>query len=173
MTIRAAKRNLFCMRALLLFTSSLLIALGSGCQSDDYYPVDHTTPMREGRAVVRSVRGHAQFTSSEGWRPLRTGMVLSQGMTLRTQSGSTVDLGLGPNGRSVRLTPETELILERLNYSEGTAGQVETVLNLRQGRIQGKTGKLPPGSRFDVITPSGRADLTGRDFGVNADGRER
>ena len=157
------------MRALLLITSGLLIALGTGCQSDDYYRADHTTPMREGRAVVRSVRGDAQFSAVDGWRRLEPGMVLNPGLTLRTASGSTVELSLGPNGRTIRLTPETELTLERLNYSEGSSGQVETVLNLRQGRIQGKTGKLPPGSRYEVITPKGRADLTGRDFGVDAD----
>src|SRR5687767_5136631 len=121
------------MRATLLTLLPLLLLLGGGCQSDQYYPHEHTTPMREGRAVVRSVRGDAHFASNDGWRRLREGMVLPPRTTLRTEPKSTVELSLGPNGRSVRLTPGTELTLEQLRFTEGTGGAVETVLNLRSG----------------------------------------
>lgn len=139
-----------------------------GCASSHDHP-PYTSPAREGRAVVRAVRGPVYFSVGNQSTKLKTGMALRPGTTIRTPEGSTAELSLGPNGRLVRLTPGTELTLEQLNFSEGDQGTVHTVLNLRQGRIQGKVGKLPPGSRYEVITPQGTANLSGDDFGVDAD----
>ncbi|MBI4659816.1 MAG: hypothetical protein HY735_13330 [Verrucomicrobia bacterium] len=107
-----------------------------------------------GRAVVRAVRGQADYhTGNDDWKTLTVGKVLPAGSVIRTGADSLVDLFLGENGPTVRVTPETLLGLSKLDLrQEGIDVVAETLLKLDKGRIQGHVRKLAPGSSWEVQT---------------------
>src|ERR1051326_8240603 len=71
-----------------------------------------------GKAVVRSVKGDAQYQEAGGqWLPLKVGQVLKAGTTVRTANDSHADLFLDQNGPVVRLAENTTLGLDKLNYT--------------------------------------------------------
>lgn len=130
----------------------------------------------DGKAIVRAVRGKAEFSDSNsgGWTMLKVGKVLKAGAKVRTLNQSQVDLFLGANGPVLRVTEDTELGLDKLNLEQGGADAViETQLDLTSGRILGRVEKLAAASKYEVKTPQGVAAIKGTEFDISARGAIR
>lgn len=130
----------------------------------------------DGKAIVRAVRGKAEFSDSNsgGWTMLKVGKVLKSGAKIRTLNQSQVDLFLGANGPVVRVTEDTELGLDKLNLDQGGADTViETQLDLTSGRILGRVEKLAAASKYEVKTPQGVAAIKGTEYDISARGAIR
>jgi hypothetical protein len=123
---------------------------------------------KEGKAVVRAVRGTAKYSSGGGvWVPLKVGITLQPGASIQTGPESTVDVFLGQNGPVVRVTPDTTLGFDKLAFTDTGADRViDTQLNLKSGRILGNVKKLASASRYEIKTPVGVAGIRGTDFDV-------
>ncbi|GEM_PF-1684863 len=131
---------------------------------------------KENYAVVRAVRGTASYSKDAGktWKPVKVAFYLQPGTTVRTGVASTVDLFLGVNGPVVRITPDTELGLDKLYYEQNAVDTViETELNLTNGRILGNVRKLAEASRYEVKTPVGVAGIRGTEYDISVDGTVR
>jgi hypothetical protein len=126
------------------------------------------------KAVVRSVRGSANYSTDRGanWKTLKVGTSLNQGSVLRTAPGSQVDLYLNENGPVVRVKEGTTLGLDRLTVDRaGGTDVIETQLDLRSGRILGNVHRLAAASKYEVKTPTGVAGIRGTRYDISADGR--
>lgn len=124
-----------------------------------------------GKAVVRSVRGTADFSDGGSWMALKVGKVLRAGAKIRTQPASTVDLFLDANGPVVRVTENTELGLDKLAFEQtGSDSVIDTQLDLKLGRILGKVNKLASASKYEIKTPVGVAAIKGTEYDISANG---
>src|SRR6266511_91808 len=123
-----------------------------------------------GKAVVRSVKGDAQYQEAGGqWLPLKVGQVLKAGTTVRTANESHADLFLDQNGPVVRLVENTTLGLEKLNYTvTGVDTIIETTLDLKSGRIIGIVRKMADQSKYEIKTPNGVAGIRGTEYDITA-----
>jgi hypothetical protein len=127
----------------------------------------------EGRAVVRAVRGTAQYKSTAGaqWAPLKVGLILRSGAIVQTASAAQVDLFLGANGPVVRIVESTEMGLDKLSIQKtGDDTVIETQLDLKAGTLLGNVKKLAAASRYDVKTPNGVAGIRGTQYKASANG---
>lgn len=126
-----------------------------------------------GKAVVRAVRGSADYSDGSGsWLPLKVGRVLKPGAIIRTSADSQVDLFLEQNGPVVRVTQSTQLAIERLSYENtGVESVIDTGLDLRSGRILGNVKKMAEASKYEVKTPNGVAGIRGTEYDISADGK--
>ena len=124
----------------------------------------------QGKAEVKAYHGTAKYsTGGNVWVPVKVGTVLKAGAIIQTASDSTVDLNLGPNGPTVRVTPNTTLSFDKLAYTDtGADTVVETQLNLQSGRILGSVKKLAAASRYEIKLPTGVAGIRGTDYEVTA-----
>jgi len=129
---------------------------------------------RMNEAVVRGVRGTANYSSDRGgnWKKLNVGMKLGQNSVIRTAPGSSVDLFLGDNGPVVRVTEDTTLGIDKLTVDQGAGSEkiIETQLDLRNGRILGNVKHLAAASKYEVKTPQGVAGIRGTRYDIRADG---
>jgi len=122
-----------------------------------------------GKAVVRSIRGSAQYAEGGQWMPLKVGQVLKAGSTLRTANESQVDLFMDENGPVVRLVENTTLGLDKLNYdATGIDTVIETQLDLKSGRVLGIVKKMSHSSKYEIKTPNGVAGIRGTEYDVSA-----
>ena len=114
-----------------------------------------------GKAVVRSIRGSAQYAAEGGlWLPLKVGQVLKPGSTVRTANDSQVDLFMDQNGPIVRLVENTTLGIDKLNFeATGIDTIIETQLDLKSGRILGIVTKMAADSKYEIKTPNGVAGM--------------
>src|SRR6266536_2578372 len=91
-----------------------------------------------GKAVVRSIRGHAQVMEGANWLELNVGQTLRPGSTIRTANDSQVDLFMDQNGPVVRLTENTELGIDKLNFeATGVDTVIETQLDAEVNSLRG------------------------------------
>jgi hypothetical protein len=123
-----------------------------------------------GKAVVRSVRGDAQYQESGGqWLRLKVGQVLKAGTTVRTANDSHADLFMDQNGPVIRLVENTTLGLDKLNYTvTGVDTIIETQLDLKSGRIIGIVRKMADDSKYEIKTPNGVAGIRGTEYDITA-----
>ena len=122
-----------------------------------------------GKAVVRSVRGHAQYAEGGQWLELKPGQVLKPGASIRTANESQVDLFLDQNGPMVRLVEKTTLGIDKLNFeATGIETVMETQLDLKSGCILGIVKKMAHNSKYEIKTPNGVAGVRGTEFDVSA-----
>jgi len=123
-----------------------------------------------GKAVVRSIRGSAQYAAEGGlWLPLKVGQVLNPGSTVRTANDSQVDLFMDQNGPIVRLVENTTLGIDKLNFeATGIDTIIETQLDLKSGRIVGIVTKMAATSKYEIKTPNGVAGIRGTEFDISA-----
>jgi hypothetical protein len=122
-----------------------------------------------GKAVVRSVRGSAQYAEGANWLPLRVGQILKPGSTIRTANESQVDLFMDQNGPVVRLVENTQLGIDKLNFADtGIDTVIETQLDLKSGRILGIVKKMSHESKYEIKTPNGVAGIRGTEYDVSA-----
>lgn len=137
----------------------LAIGLATGLQAQ--------TP---GKAEVRAIKGQANYSTAGGaFLPLKVGAILYSGTTIRTSSGSLVDLFLGNSAGFVRITENTTLALDKLAFTEtGADTVVEVQLNLPDGTILGNVNKLSAASKYEVKVPNGVAGIRGTRFRISS-----
>jgi hypothetical protein len=125
-----------------------------------------------GKAVVRTIRGTASYSESGGeFKALKVGKVLGPTSTVRTSASSMVDLYLGDNGPTVRLTEDTTLGLDKLDLDNtGSETVIETQLDLKTGTILGYVKKMAAASKYEVKTPIGVAGIRGTEYQISANG---
>jgi hypothetical protein len=127
------------MKAMILAGAAAALLLVSGCSNPKVFPppaaapakVHKTRPLlpeervsvdplppafREGRIVVRAVRGHAWSMGAEAWTPVKINMVLQAGAVIATEEESGVDLFAAINGPFER-------------HPEGTAGMRSYIIS--------------------------------------------
>jgi len=122
-----------------------------------------------GKAVVRTIRGQAQYADAGQWLPLKEGQTLKPGSTIRTANESQVDLFMDQNGPVVRLVENTTLGLDKLSYtSTGVDTIIETQLDLKSGRIIGIVRKMADQSKYEIKTPNGVAGIRGTEYDITA-----
>jgi len=122
-----------------------------------------------GKAVVRSIRGQAQYAEGANWLPLKVGQILKPGSTIRTANESQVDLFMDQNGPVVRLVENTQLGIEKLSFdATGIDTVIETQLDLKSGRIVGIVKKMSHESKYEIKTPNGVAGIRGTEYDVSA-----
>lgn len=93
--------------------------------------------VQQSTAVVRFVRGSAQYSNASGvWMPLKVGTRLQSGDSVKTAANSSVDCFLGEKGPVIRVTAGTQLAFDKLAISKAdTEIAFETVLKLANRRI--------------------------------------
>ena len=122
-----------------------------------------------GKAVVRTIRGSAQYAEGGNWLPLSVGQVLKPGSTIRTANESQVDLFMDQNGPVVRLAENTTLGVDKLNFeATGVDTVIETQLDLKSGRILGIVKKMAATSKYEIKTPNGVAGIRGTEYDITA-----
>ena len=124
-----------------------------------------------GKAVVRSIKGSAQYAEGGNWLPLKVGQTLSPGSVVRTANDSHVDLFMDQNGPVVRLLENTALGIEKLNFEvTGVDTIVETQLDLKSGKIVGIVKRMASTSKYEIKTPNGVAGIRGTEYVISATG---
>ncbi|MDB6056782.1 MAG: hypothetical protein JWO95_626 [Verrucomicrobiales bacterium] len=115
------------------------------------------------QAIVVRVNGTCEW-SEDGthFQAAKAGEVFTEGVTLRTAANSRLDMFFRRIGTSVRLQEGTEVKLEKLerHMKEGTP-QMETLLDLRAGRIFTVVRSLVPGCTFEIRNAAGRSVVEG------------
>ncbi len=121
---------------------------------------------KQGTARVQAVEGSAKYSTGGGaWLPLKAGTSLQAGATITTAANSHVDVYLGINGPSIRITAESTVGLDKLTYTDtGADAVIETQLNLKKGVLMGSVRKLSAASRYEIKTPAGVAGIRGTDY---------
>jgi hypothetical protein len=131
--------------------------------------VSSAQAVEPGKAVVRAVKGSAQYSEGGTWLSLSSGQVLKAGAVVRTANDSSVDLFMDENGPVVRLMENTTLGIDKLNYEvTGVDTIVETQLDLKSGRLVGIVRKLSATSKYEVKTPNGVAGIRGTEYVISA-----
>ncbi|MBI3413739.1 MAG: FecR domain-containing protein [Verrucomicrobia bacterium] len=127
---------------------------------------------QQGQAQVRGIKGSADYSDGGGaWMPLTVNKVLKQGSTIRTAGESEVDLYLAKNGPSARVLQNSTLGLDKLLFERtGADVVIETRLDLKAGRVQGKVDKTAAASIYQVKTPRAVAAIHGTLYDISADG---
>ena len=121
--------------------------------------------------VVKSVEGSATLTDAERQGALKEGTVLSAGATIQTGPGSHVDLFFRHNNSSVRITPNSVVVLERVGFVETEKGQAtQTVLNVKSGAVLGKVTGLRPEADYLVKIPGAICVVRGTEYYISATG---
>lgn len=126
------------------------------------------------RAVIRAIHGSAQMSSNKGqtWQNAKVGSFLGANASIKTAADSTADLFLGDNGPVVRVTPDTQLGIDKLDLENtGIEKVIETQLDLRSGRILGSVKKMAAASKYEVKTPVGVAGIRGTEYSIDARGK--
>jgi len=124
-----------------------------------------------GKAVVRSLRGHAQYAEGGSWMELKVGQALKPGAVVRTANDSHVDLFMDQNGPIVRLAENTTLGIDKLNFeATGVDTVIETQLDLKSGRVTGIVNKMAATSKYEIKTPNGVAGIRGTEYVAAATG---
>jgi hypothetical protein len=128
--------------------------------------------IQSGEVLVKAVHGVATYSTDHvTWRPLQPDLILKRGAVLKTGADATADLVMEDSGTALRMTPDTELEVARLNTElAGEQLVTETTLNLKSGAIIGSQRKLSKPSRFDINIPGGVATIRGTEYLVRADG---
>jgi FecR protein len=116
-----------------------------------------------GRAEVRTVKGNATYSTNGGpAKPLRAGMILRSGSTIRTGSNSMVDLFLGVSAGVVRVAENSIVAFDKLTLTDtGTDTAVEVQLHVSEGEMYFKVNKLSKASRYEIKMPTGVAGIRG------------
>lgn len=126
---------------------------------------------QQGKAVVSSLKGTAQYSAGGAWAPLKSGMTLYSGTVIQTGSDALLELDLGINGPYVKVKPSTTVAIDKLTFEKTAADTViETQLDVRQGGIVGKVNKTSSASRYEVKTPTGVAGIRGTIYEIDSDG---
>jgi hypothetical protein len=132
----------------------------------------------EPQAIVLSVKGACSY-SPDGitFSDLKAGQVCKQGAVLKTAKKSRTDIFFRRIGTTVRLQPDTELLLEKMSRkTKDGALLFDTLLDLRAGRIFTVVRALIPGSTLEIRNAAGRSVVEGGEgegrYIITADGAQ-
>lgn len=145
----------------LLFLSALIIARPAAAAES-----------QPGKVTVRGILGHAQFARGNSpFAVLGPGMDLRQGDLIQTASKSAIELDFGDRIGTVRLTESAVLVLGKIGTT-GTNSDAgpDILLELRSGELLGDAKRVPAGSRFEVKTPVGLAQVVEGQFRIDTQG---
>ena len=115
------------------------------------------------QALVLAVHGRCDY-SEDGttFTKLRAGHVFKQGDVVRTGAEARTDLFFRRIGTTVRLQGDTEIKLEKMaRHMKDGLPVMETLLDLRTGRIFTVVRSLVPGSTFEIRNAAGRSVVEG------------
>lgn len=123
---------------------------------------------QSGRVVVTDVKGIAEYQvrGEAAWHQARIGMVLAEGVSLKTGKASALDLAF-TTGAIARMAAGTvvsvdKIAVEATGLPQSAVRPVgRTEVTLRQGRMMTEVAKQTPGSVFRVHTPEGDIDVQG------------
>lgn len=125
-----------------------------------------------GTAKVQAIKGSAEYAEGGAFQKLTMGKVLKSGAMIKTASDSQVDLFLKDNGPVVRVTADTLLVLDKLEFENtGADVVIETRLDLKNGRILGNVKKTAATSVYEVKIPTGTVGIRGTDYDISTAGR--
>jgi len=115
-----------------------------------------------GTAQVQGVQGNASYQARNGaTTQLRKGATVPVGAVVTTERGAAVDLYLGPEVGTIRLTQNSVLILEKLD-------RAQTFITLTSGSFAGKDAKLPLTSEYQIKLPHGIVGVAEGKYRVDA-----
>lgn len=123
------------------------------------------------KAQVVAVHGAAMVELRRGAssEPVRAGMRLGMGATLRTPDGASLTLQFA-DGSRLLLQAGSELTLDRLS-AYGATGMTDTRMRLPKGRSSSEVKPLRgPASHFSIETPGTMSSVRGTRFRVASDG---
>src|SRR5688572_29559253 len=153
---------------LLLFASALAWTLPAPVQAQPAKVNIITEPSSDipdvPQAQVLSVHGNCEYSADGAtFTPLKAGHVFKQqGAVVRTGEGARTDLFFRRIGTTVRLQPGTDVMIEKMTRSRKDGMPVmETLLDLRKGRIFTVVRSLVPGSTFEIRNAAGRSVVEG------------
>jgi hypothetical protein len=123
----------------------------------------------EGKAIVRSVKGVATYTTPAGvQKPLTVNTELTSGDSITTGPDAFVYVSVNGLSSAVRISADTTMVIDRM-FRTGSAreGVHDTGINLKVGSIAGQVKKVSADSRYEITTPHGVAGIRGTDFSVS------
>ena len=115
------------------------------------------------QALVLEAHGQCDYSEDgTNFTALKAKHVLTQGAVVRTGEGGRTDLFFRRIGTTVRLQSGTEVKLEKLaRHTKDSKPVMETLLDLRTGRIFTVVRALVPGSTFEIRNAAGRSVVEG------------
>ena len=120
-------------------------------------------PEAEPQAVVVAVLGQCDYSEDGNtFAELKTGQVLKEGAVVRTGEDARADIFFRRIGITVRLQPDSEIKLEKMTrrMKDGNP-ELNTLLDLRKGRIFTVVRTFIQGSTFEVRNAAGRSVIEG------------
>jgi hypothetical protein len=131
-------------------------------------------------AVVLSVRGNCEYSQDgTNFTALTARQVLTQGALIRTGEKSRADLFFRRVGTTARLQENTVVKLEKMARSKtNDIPELDTLLDLRKGRIFTVVRSIVEGSTFEIRNAAGRSVVEGAPAGstgryiITADGTQ-
>ena len=151
----------------------LQVCLPAASKAQDAQPSPAGDPRPN--AVTLSATGKCDF-SEDGvtFVKLEQGQLLEQGATIRTGEDARTDLFFRRMGTTVRLQAGTELKIEKMAVTmQGGLPMVQTLLDLRTGRIFTVVRSAVAGSTLEIRNAAGRSVVEGSGIGryiITADG---
>jgi hypothetical protein len=95
-------------------------------------------------------------------------MDLDSGASITTGHHCSVYLTVNGLSSSVRVDPDTTLVISRMDRSQANPrDESQTVLNVKAGLIIGQVKKVSANSSYEIETPNGLAQIRGTDFGID------
>lgn len=123
------------------------------------------------RPLVKGALGKVSVSKAGGpAQPLKPGTTLDTGDTLVTGRGAAVDVFLGNQAGTVRITEGSSVLIEQAELKDPASGSFEVKLTLNSGELLGRVQPQSMGSRFQVSTPAGIAAVAEGQFRVDARG---
>ncbi|HWD18030.1 MAG TPA: FecR family protein [Verrucomicrobiae bacterium] len=150
-------------RTLALITCALTLAFVGGTTL-----ISAENGQKVGKATVRAVKGNVTWQVNGGpLQKLRVNQTLDPGATVITGPDSHADLSVNGVSSVVRISPDSKIQLDKMNYW-GTMreGDRETYLHLQGGEVLGNVKKISGNSRYEIETPHGVAGIRGTDFQI-------
>jgi hypothetical protein len=127
------------------------------------------SPMTSSRRELDLLLTEGQCVYSENgvkFRTLRPRDVLFEGAIIRTGPGSWSDFFIRRGGTTVRVAPESEVKVARLSEeSQNGVPVMDTLLELRHGRVFTVVRALVPGSTLEITDAAGHSVIEGGGLG--------
>lgn len=118
------------------------------------------------KATLSDVKGAVSVRQADGdYAPAKTGMTVADGVSIKTGADGSAILKWG--GHTAKIAPLTVVKVSSLKVDD--KGVSESKLNLSQGRVVSKVGKLDKGSAFMIETPVAVAGVRGTAFETGMD----
>jgi hypothetical protein len=128
-------------------------------------------------AIVLDVQGVCKISNDgQNFRPLKKSAELGEGVTIQTTTSGTADVFLKRMGTTVRLKPNSEITLNRTTQKKDQREEVNTVVNVRKGKMLTVVHANVPGSSLNIKNAAGKtlADaVAGGHYMVSADKIEK